>query len=223
MKRWIWTLLIIFTLGMTVACGSKKGGSGATPAPTDPSTPTDPGVIPPGCTTPDNCVIPQPTFNKVFAGQFTPTSNSTSSPWRKLLRDLKICDLYQADPIFGIGGNVGTADCGNYNEGYLFFHVIGTTVDAYLAAHCSAGGWAPCWGWTPSYQVMNYTPLYAIDNNTGLAAYRTTPLAYGHYPPPNPNQMLQFRIENQNLNGNSVQIKIRYNNADIGTITAYAQ
>lgn len=223
MRRWIWTILITLSLGMSLgACGSKKGGSGAAPAPADPADPTNPT---PQCDpSKQNCAADQVKTKSTYGNIHFATDGSRAI-YKKLLKEYIGCDSVQGINLFGItfGGSFGSWNCDSYRNAALSFYVEGdlktkNRVWAYLIVQCS--DWWAC-GQSYAYvPIIEGAELSPTNNNTGYAVQGTVN-----------NDMYRFRLDNQNLNGPlRIAIDIRYYNMSnpsnsnfvvLGTVDAY--
>lgn len=204
MKRWIWTILITLSLGMSLgACGSKKGGSGATPAPADPNDP-DPDVPPQCDPATQNCAGDQ-TKLKTSYGAIHFATDGSRAIYKNLLKEYIGCDSVQGLDLWGltIGGSFGSWSCDSYRNAAIYLQIAGdledeNTISIYLKIECS--DW---WACTNSYAyipIIQNAPLSRTNNNTGYAVRGTVN-----------NDEYRFRLDNQDLNGPlRVDIDIRY-------------
>lgn len=220
MKRWIWTILITLSLGMSLgACGSKKGGSGATPAPADPNDPADP--VDPQCDpTTQNCAGDR-TKVKTSYGAIRFATDGSRAIYKKLLKEYIGCDSIQGINFFGlnIGGSYGNLSCDSYRDAAIFFHVEGdlqaqNRVWVYLRITCS--DWT-CGTTFYDIPLIQGAVLSRTNNNTGYAVRGTVN-----------NDEYRFRLDNQDLIGPlRIEVDIRYyglshsNFVVLGTVDGY--
>jgi hypothetical protein len=186
MKRWIWTILISLILGLAVGCGDKK--SGGSSSPTDPSDPS----VPPQCTS--NCA-PGEVQGKTYRGQLAFKNSSSQSDFRKLLEELFICHN-DTDLSWWFG----VQNCNTYDNNVIDFTVIktaGSTVFnvAYVDLH-TASSWGS--GYV-SRNLLQNAVVAPINSDTGYQIDGTIN-----------NDKFLLVIENQNLKGNHLRIRVYY-------------
>lgn len=196
MRRWFWTLVITMTLGLAIGCGDKKSGN----AGSSPTTPTDP-TVPPTCTT--NCTGYNQGSYKSFQGDMV---IQNSGKFERLLEDHHIC-ARDGD----LQWYFGSSSCSTYDFAIIRFTVTGNyaSVDLYTKSD---------WAFNYVYRNVAAGQLYPINNNTGFQVQSTGAAGTFAY-----NGLFQAIIENQNLDGNVVRIKLRYRDSDIGYVDAHVQ